>query len=224
MRATLSLIVLLAAACNANAQQMINTTVPFQQLGSSFFENTGVTWSLSGPNFFANSGNAVVPPFGNFDPNSGLRTGIAFGNGKTRGTLGFTFGQGSSRSITSTAPSITTMNGVPGSITSQTIRPFVTGITPVVSDYPTFGTIPGHAQQMSQAIQHAQQSDLQRSMAAANKAQQNRALAYFNRGQRADAEGDKRMARANYRRALGLAQGLLRLEVLKRMQANGWAP
>ena len=104
------------------------------------------------------------PPFGNFDPNSGLRSGVAFGGNGVNGTLGFTFGQGSSRTITSTTPSVTLMDGVPGGITSQTIRPFVTGITPVVGDYPTssFGTIPSPGQQMGQAIQQAQQADLQR--------------------------------------------------------------
>ena len=142
MRSTLSLFILLGVAMVANGQQMINTTTPLNQIGSSFYENTGVKWSIRGPNFFANFGGAALPPFGNPDPNSGLRTGVGFSNGRTSGNLGFTFAQGSNRTITSSAPSVTTMNGVPGSFTSQTIRPFVTGITPIVGDYPRFGVIP----------------------------------------------------------------------------------
>jgi hypothetical protein len=113
------------------------------------------------------------------------------------------------------------MNGVPGSFTSQTIRPFVTGITPIVGDYPRFGAIPGQGQQMSQAI-GAQQAEFQRRATASHKARHQKALEYFNRGQRAEEEGNKKMARANYRLALRSAAGPLRMEVVKRMQANGW--
>lgn len=222
MRSTLSLFILLGVAMIANGQQMINTTTPLNQIGSSFFENTGVTWSIRGPNFFANFGGAAPPPFGNPDPNSGLRTGVGFSNGRTSGNLGFTFAQGSNRTLTSSAPSVTTMNGVPGSFTSQTIRPFVTGITPIVGDYPRLGAIPGQGQEMSQAIQQAQQADFQRRASASSKARHQKALEYFNRGQRAEEEGNKKMARANYRLALHSAAGPLRMEVVKRMQANGW--
>ena len=125
--------------------------------------------------------------------------------------------------MVTTAPSVTTMNGVPGSITSQTIRPFVTGITPVVGDYPTLESIPGYAPNLSRSVQSAQQADLQRRMFATNQAKQKKTLEYFNRGQRAEAEGDLKTARANYRRAFASAEGLLRIEVYKRLKANGWA-
>ncbi len=225
MRTTVLLIVvLLLPAASVRGQDMINVSTPLNTAGGSFFENIGFNWSLRGPNWFANFNGMAPPPFGNFDPNSGLRSGVAFGGNGVNGTLGFTFGQGSSRTITSTTPSVTLMDGVPGGITSQTIRPFVTGITPVVGGYPTssFGTIPSPGQQMGQAIQQAQQADLQQRMFKANRARQTKAIEYFNRGQRAETEGNKKMARANYRLALASAEGLLRVEVIKRMRANGW--
>lgn len=221
MRATLSMLLLLGAYSIASAQQMINTTTPLNQISSSFFENNSVTWSLKGPNFFANFGGAAPPPFGNPDPNSGLRTGAAFNRGGISGTLGFNFGQGSNRTITSSAPSITTMDGVPGSFTSATIRPFVTGITPIVGDYPQLGPIP-HGQEMSQAFQQRQQADFQRRAMKATQARQDKAQAYFDRGQKAEEDGNLKMARANYRLALATASGPLRVEVWKRMRANGW--
>jgi hypothetical protein len=46
-----------------------------------------------------------------------------------------TLDQGSTRSLTSTSASVTTMNGVPGFISATTLRPFVTGLIPVVGDY-----------------------------------------------------------------------------------------
>ncbi len=219
MRAPWSLFILLSFCSVVSGQQMINTTTPFHQIGSSFFENNGVTWSLRGPNFFANGPAAAQPPFGNPDPNAGLRGGVGFVGGGIRGGLGFNFAQGSSRSISSTVPSITTMNGVPGNITSQTIRPFVTGVTPIVGDY----AVPRYDQQMSQAVQRTQQAEFARRAATSNQARQKKALQYFERGQKAEEEGNKKMARANYRLALGSAEGLLRIEVLKRMQENGWA-
>jgi hypothetical protein len=46
-----------------------------------------------------------------------------------------TLDQGSTRSLTSTSASITTMNGAPGFISATTLRPFVFGLIPVVGDY-----------------------------------------------------------------------------------------
>ena len=44
----------------------------------------------------------------------------------------FSASQGSNRSISSTSPSVTMPNGGFGSISSGTLRPFVTGFTPIV--------------------------------------------------------------------------------------------
>lgn len=60
------------------------------------------------------------------------------------GQIAITGGQGNSRSLSLVAPSLTLMDGVPGSIAFVTQRPFVTSFVPVIGDYgggiaPTFG-------------------------------------------------------------------------------------
>ncbi|NND95892.1 MAG: hypothetical protein HKN47_01025 [Pirellulaceae bacterium] len=217
----------IAAFCvsDAIAQPMINQQVPFQNLGSSFYEQNGVSWNLRGPNFFANfGGNNVVAPFGNPDPNAGANIGAAFQNGRTSGNISFNFNQGSNRSNVTTTPSVTTMNGVPGSISDQSMRPFVTGITPVVGGQTFFPVQPPHnsGDQVLGNYQRAQQADLQRRMQANYDAKQRKALEDFQRGLKAEEEGNLRMARANYRRALSAAVGPLRIEVMQRLRARGW--
>lgn len=207
---------------NADAQ-MVNTATPFQNFGSGYYEQSGVRWSLQGPNFFANFGGGVLPPFGNADPNSGLRTGLGFSSGGINGSLGFNFAQGSHRSMTSTTPSVTTMNGYPGTITSQTIRPFVTGVTPIVGGN-AYGapTSENLSSQMFNSHQRAQAMQMRSRLTAGAQAKQNRAAEAFNRGLLADSEGNLRKARANYRRALAADQGPLRQQILLKMRAHGW--
>lgn len=202
------------------AAQMIHTQLPSQQLGSSYYEQFGVQWRINGPNFFANFGGAAVPPFGGFDPNSGLRTGFGFQRGNTSGSLGLTFNQGSSRSFSSTTPSLTTTNGIPGSIVSQTVRPFVIGAVPVVSGGGMAAAEQSESQRQAILQSHANQLEIRRQ--ANWTAKQNKALEIFQRGQRAEAAGNLKQARANYRLALGMSQGVLRVEVMKRLQARGW--
>ena len=212
-------------ASAATAQPMINQAVPFQNLGSSYYEQFGVDWNLRGPGFFANfGGNNVAPPFGNFDPNAGLRTGAAFQRGPFSGNFGLTLNQGSNRSNVTTTPSVTTMNGVPGSITDQTMRPFVTSVTPVVGGGFIMPTVPPRNEGVEriQSYQRGQQADLAKRLQANRDAQQKKAYADFKRGMEAEAEEDLKKARANYRRALQTATGPLRLEILKRMNQRGW--
>ena len=212
-----------AMTTDASAQPMIQQSVPFQNLGSSFFENNGVSWNLRGPNFFANfGGGGLAPAFGNADPNAGLRTGVGFSGGGVQGSLGFNFSQGSNRSNVSTVPSVTSLNGVPGTITSQTLRPFVTGITPVVGGQALIPMGTPAPNPTIQAYHAGQQQDLQRRLQANYARTQKKALEYFNRGLRAEEEGNLKMARANFRRALSTSQGTLRLEVQRHMQNRGW--
>ena len=213
-----ALTVLLFALPRLVSAQMIYTETPFHNLNSSYYEQNGFQWNLRGPNFFFHSGQPARAPFGNPDPNSGSRGRIGFGGGGVSGSLGFNFAQGSSRSISSTTPSLTTTNGYPGSISSQVIRPFVTGITPIVGDYPT--TTP--AQSMTQSFQQRQASQLRQQQLKASAAKQKKAYERYKRGVDAEADGDLKKARANYRLALGTARGELRTELLKRMRANGW--
>lgn len=204
--------------------QMVQTSTPFQTFGSSFSEQSGVRWTLRGPNFFANSGGGVLPPFGNPDPNAGLRTGFGFGGGGgIRGSLGFNFAQGSSRTMTSTTPSITTMDGYPGTITSQTIRPFVTGVTPVIGGN-AYGAPSTHNVSSQMFSSHQQAQSMQRRSRAQSgiQAKQQKAVEAFERGTQAESEGDLQTARANYRKALAADQGPLRQQIIMKMRARGW--
>lgn len=212
-------------ATTACAQPMIHQSAPFQSLGQSYYEQNGVTWNFRGPGFFINNGTPLaIAPFGNPDPNAGLNTGIGFQRGPYSGNLGFSFNQGSSRTNVSTTPSVTTMDGVPGTITDQTSRPFVTSITPVVGGgfiMPMQAPRNEGAEQIRN-YQYAQQVDLQNRMKAAQDAKQKKAYNDYLRGLEAEEEDDLKKARANYRRALQSATGQLRLEVMKRMRERRW--
>ncbi len=109
--------------------QMVHTSTPFPSIGSSYYESNSIGWSIWGTNWFANfgGGGPLLPPFGGV-PDGGVSGGFGFGGGGLSGNLGFNFAQGSSQSINSTTPSLTTMNGFPGSISSGVVRPFVTRI------------------------------------------------------------------------------------------------
>jgi hypothetical protein len=118
------------------------------------------------------------------------------------------------------------MNGYPGSISSQTIRPFVTGFTPVVGNYAIVADYSGATQplqasaEMSQQIGQQQISSLRQSQAALHNKKLDQ---YLLRAERAESEGNKRMARANYRGAIALASEPLRSQIqlrLKQMMAR----
>lgn len=212
---------LLFAGCLAGTAsgQMIHTQTPLQQGGSGFYESSGVNWSLRGRNFFASFGQGpLLPQFGNPTGDTGLRTGFGFGGGGgLSGNLGFNFSQGSSRGFSSTTPSLTTTNGYPGSIFSGTVRPFVTGFSPVVGDYSVAAPVSPEIA----AYYQGQQADLQRRINAAANAKHAKTLEAYKRGLRAEEEGNLKMARANYKRALATANGPLRVEIYQRLQSRG---
>ena len=197
--------------------QMVHTASPLQSIGSSYSEGGGVSWSLRGPNWFANfgGGGPLLPPFGPVDPGGGLRGGFRFGGGDVSGSLRFHFGQSSQQSIVSTTPSLTTTNGFPGSIQSGVVQPFVIGLTPVVGGY-TAATAPlQEAQATAHQLGQAQMSSLRHSQLEL----QNRKLAqYLQRAERAESEGEIRIARANYRLAIGVAAEPLRSQLRWRMK------
>jgi hypothetical protein len=130
--------------------------------------------------------------------------GTRFGGNGVSGSLNFNFTQESSRFIGGTSQSMTTMNGVPGSFFSGELRPFVMGITPVVGNYPLqFNPMA----EMAMAEQHAKLS----AIAEGNAKLRNEKLrSYLVRAERAESEGNLKMARANYRLALGQADEPLR--------------
>ena len=198
------------------AAQLIQTTTPVQTFNDSYSEGANINWSLSGRNWFANFGGngPLLPPFGGVP--AGLSTGVGFRSGGVSGNLGLTLGQTSNRSISSTSASVTTMDGVPGFISSTVTRPFVTGFTPIVGGYPTLpnhsATIANRDRQQFNRIHQSQQN-------LANKSLQK----YIRRAERAEQDGNKRMARANYRRAIGIAAEPLKSELklrLKEMMAQ----
>ncbi len=207
-------IAVICAATKANAQA-INTTVPFQNLNSNFYESHSLGWFLRGPGWFANFGGGapLQPPFA--PPGaigSGLSGGFGFGGGGVSGGLGFNFAQGSNRSISSTAASVTTMNGSPGGIQSGVIRPFVTGITPVLADYPTIVD----PSRVAAEVGAGQLSALRRSQAVRRSKKLDE---YLRRAELGESEGNKRMARANYRSAIAIAPEPLRTQIRMHLQA-----
>ncbi len=211
-----ALLMMTAAFAPAVHGQMIYTETPFQSFGSSYSEGASIGWSLRGPNWFADfgGGGPLLPPFGPADPGGGLSGGFGFGGGGVSGQLGFRFGQSSSRSSVSTTPSLTTTDGYPGSISSGVVRPFVIGFTPVVGQLDQ-ATAP--LQQASAAQRQIGQTQRSKLLKSQIELEDRKLAKYLQRAERAEADGNKRMARANYRLAIGIAAEPLRSKLKRRM-------
>jgi hypothetical protein len=174
----MTIIVLASIICwqgQAAPAQQIQLTSPFQTINDSFYENFGfggINAGRSGPkgNWHFNTGPAssAPPPFGGYDPGADARFGMQFG-----GPLGLGFnmlaGQGSTRSNTVTAPTIVIPNGGTGSLFSGSIRPFVTGVIPVVGNAPIGPMLP-MAPQSSVSPLAARVAQLQQQQAATQAA------------------------------------------------------
>ena len=149
--------VLLLASCMvpvSGISQQVTVTTPLVGVNDSFYEHFNLGWGFQrnwgGGSWFVNFGGPMValPQFGGFNPANGLFFGLGtVGNGfQINGTAS----TGSDRTMTMSAPSVTMMNGARGNIFSGEIRPFVTGLIPVVGDggivpyasYPQFGYAP----------------------------------------------------------------------------------
>ena len=142
--------------------QQVQIGTPFNTVTDEYYERIGVGFGFTlpaSPNFRRNGGrgivgllpngqidprgitfsqgsvNSAVPPFGGFDPGAQGQFGFAVRKGGGGFNLNLFGGKGSSRTLTSQTPSIVVPNGVPGTIADQTLRPFVTGITPVVGSF-----------------------------------------------------------------------------------------
>ena len=146
--AGLLLVVALAATQADRVQaQQVQLTAPFHSINDSFYENFGSGWGLNGGgrNWFFNTGPAgsAPPPFGGWDPGADARFGFG---GVTGGGVGFNFNwlgsQGSNRSHVMQAPTIVIPNGGSGSLFSGSIRPFVTGVVPIVGNAPRVPMVP----------------------------------------------------------------------------------
>lgn len=156
--------------------QMTQIGTPLSGFGNSWHECYGVNfgWNLSGGNWgqgsnivgllpgggftpgshlqFTQGGwGSAIPPFGGYDPNANARFGFGVQGSQGGFRLGFELGKGSTRTITSTAPSLMFQNGGGGYIASGAWTPFVTGWIPVV------GGAPGPAP-LDNAVTRAMQS------------------------------------------------------------------
>ena len=115
------------------AGQQATIGVSNRGVGASFYENIGVQWGVRGNGWFFNfGGGGAQPPFGGFDPNAGATFGFA-GPG---GFFNLSAGQGASTTFGSQTPMVTMPNGGFATFNDQTLRPFVTGIVPVVGGAP----------------------------------------------------------------------------------------
>ena len=124
-----------AAYAPALAQQ-VTVATPHPTVSHSFHEHIGVNWGIRCNGWFF--GGRAAPPFGGFDPSAGA----TFGFGGPNGFLNFTAGQGSSTTFSGQTPMVTVANGGTGAFFDQTVRPFVTGVIPVVAGQPpAFGSV-----------------------------------------------------------------------------------
>jgi hypothetical protein len=128
-----AMILLLIPASSASGQD-ITVGVPQQSLNDSYSEFFGIGFrgaSSDGRFFFNNGGPGALAPFG-----PAFSGGQMSGGGRLGG-FGFGWnifaGQGSDRSMIAQAPSLTVANGASGFFAHGAMRPFVTGIVPVVS-------------------------------------------------------------------------------------------
>ena len=182
--------------------QLIRQQVDNVGWQSGFSESFGLQWGLRGPNFqFQTGGPPLIPPFGPPVVPSSI------GLGGPGGSLRLFGGQSSSQSVVGTSASVTTMNGVPGMIQDQTLRPFVTGFTPVV----------GAANTPLASIAHAREQTLSRISEAAANAKLEKLQRYLRRAERGEEQENRRMALANYRLALGMAPPSIANQIRQRM-------
>ena len=132
----LVLVAITSHPASSHAQQVVISS-PFHNIQDGFYEHIGFDMGYSniGPRggwfFDFNSMNGAVPPFGGW-AGGGARFGFGLRNGNSRFNFNMVLAQGNTRSMTMVAPSITVPNGYGGSIFSGSLRPFVTGIVPVV--------------------------------------------------------------------------------------------
>lgn len=180
--------------------QLVTTGVGNSNLQSGFSESFGVDLSLRGNNFvFQQGGGPLLPAFG--PPINPSRIGI----GGPGGGLSIFGGQSSSRSITSQSASVTSLDGTPGSIVSQQLTPFVTGLTPVVGS-------------QTGAVAAARGETLRRISESQLASRDAKLRTYLRRAERAQESGNLRMARANYRLAFGLANFQLKQQIQNRVE------
>jgi hypothetical protein len=145
------LVVLVGFACVlfssvAWGQNQVTVTTPGTAVQSSYSEQIQFGFGVNHRNFSLQFGGPGRSPFGGggfSSPLDGTTFGIPFLGGSVNGNLSIEAAQGFSRSVTTTAPTVTLTNGVPGFVFSGTVEPFITGLFPVVgAGLPAFGPPP----------------------------------------------------------------------------------
>jgi hypothetical protein len=151
-KAFIAMLAALVAGGTAHAQQ-VTVTTPLYGVSDSFFESFGVGFGFGFPQgnlgginsdsgrssivgfnpFPVGFGGGALPGFGVFDPGGGATFGWGVRGAGLMGGFALAAQQGSTRSSTMTAPSLTLTNGAPGFIAATTQRPFVTSFVPVVN-------------------------------------------------------------------------------------------
>ena len=149
---SLASIVLPTVAANG---QMINTSMPFTTVSDSFYENHGVNFGFTLPggrgngsrivgldalgnqppnlSFSQGGSSAATPVFGGYNPATAGTFGFGVRNPNGGGfSLGLSLAKGRNRQSITTAPSLTTQNGYGGGLSTGSVRPFVTGVIPIV--------------------------------------------------------------------------------------------
>ena len=84
--------------------------------------------------FSQNSVGSAVPPFGGFDPNTQATLGFGVLGDDGGFTVGLFAGKGNQRTSVTQSPMVVVPNGGVGSVFSGQLRPFVTGVTPVLGN------------------------------------------------------------------------------------------
>ena len=118
--------------------QQVYVSAPSINMSDSFYEWFGIDWGYQSRgrhgSFFFNRGSSqgTIPRFGGFDPASAARLGFSSQGSGHGFFFNLTAAQGSHRSITSTTPSVNLTQGAIGSVRDIQMRPFVTGLIPVV--------------------------------------------------------------------------------------------
>ena len=147
MRCLVGLVGVAGALLNSlvSAQQ-VTVTAPATTVSSDYSEHFRFGFGINHKNFSLQFGGPRRSPFGGggfSSPLEGTTFGIPFRGGSVNGNLSIEAAQGFSRSLTTTAPTITLTNGVPGFVFSGTVEPFITGLFPVVgAGVPAFGPPP----------------------------------------------------------------------------------
>lgn len=122
--------------------QQVKIGSPFMTISDKFYENFQVglqpmgRMGSGGGWFFAPGTNATPPQFGGYDPGADARFGFNIRAGGQNFGLTLTAGQGTDRSLVLEEPTIVIPNGGTGSLFSGSMRPFVTGVVPVVGTAP----------------------------------------------------------------------------------------